>query len=177
MTHATDPQFSDEYNVPSAEAFGIVPSSDAPPMNATPAKPAAPVFEQEAEDSFRIAATSNLEELRGFYEAGSEAYETFAHAIRASFEEFATGIGQLNAKLMEFGQANAQSNLEFVTNAAGIRSVRDAVDLQAGYVRGQYAATSAQLQELQALTAAIAEKAASPFQQQFARYTQMFRSC
>jgi hypothetical protein len=177
MTHSNDLHSPDENSVPSAEAVGIAPASDAPPMNAVPAKPAARAFEREAEDSFRIAATSNLEELRGFYEAGSEAYETFAHAIRASFEEFATGIGQLNAKLVEFSQANAQSNLEFVTSAAGIRSVRDAVDLQAGYMRGQYAATSAQLRELQALTAAIAEKAASPFQQQFARYTQVFRSC
>jgi hypothetical protein len=174
MTHTPD-----EYDTStlSSDAADIAPAPSLP-MNSTPAAiPAIQAFEREAEDTFRIAATGNLEELRGFYEAGSEAYETFAHALRASFEEFAAGIGQLNAKLMEFGQANAQSNLEFVTNAAGIRSVRDAVDLQAGYVRGQYAATSAQLQELQALTAAIAEKAASPFQQQFARYTQMFRSC
>src|SRR5687767_1550671 len=116
MTHSNNTQSPDENNVPSAEAVGMVPASDAPPMNATPAKAAVQAFEREAEDSFRIAATSNLEELRGFYEAGSEAYETFAHAIRASFQEFATGIGQLNAKLMEFGQANAQSNLAFVTN-------------------------------------------------------------
>lgn len=176
MTHSNDTHFPDENNVPSAEAIGILPLSDAPPMNATPVKPAVvQALEREAEDSFRVAATGNLEELRGFYEAGNEACETFVHALRASFEEFATGIGQLNAKLMEFGQANAQSNLEFVTNAAGIRSVRDAVDLQTGYVRGQYDAASVQLRELQALTAAIAEKATSPFQQQFARYTQTLR--
>jgi hypothetical protein len=163
----------------SADAADIAPASDAPPMNGTPVAVPAVVqaFEREAEDSFRMAATGNMEELRGFYEAGSEAYETFAHALRDSFEEFATGISQFNAKLVEFGQANAQSNLEFVTHAAGIRSMREAVDLQAGYVRGQYDAAAAQLRELQTLAAAIAQKATSPFQQQFARYTQTFRSC
>lgn len=181
MTHAPVPHSTDESDAPSPTAgeADILPFSDTPPMNATPAAVPAAVqaFEREAEDSFRIAATGNLEELRGFYEAGSEACETFAHAIRASFEEFATGISQLNAKLMEFGQANAQSNLEFVTSVGAIRSMRDVVDLQAGYVRGQCDAASTQLRELQALAAEIAEKAASPFQQQFTRYTQAFRSC
>jgi hypothetical protein len=174
MTHSAD-----DYDAPSpsTNAGDSFVAPDGAPVNATPSAPAAKGFESDAEDSFRITATGNLGDLRGFCDAGSEAYETFAHAIRASFEEFATGLGQLNAKLMEFGRANAQSNFEFVTNAAGIRSMREAVDMQAGYVREQYDTASAQLQELQALTAEIAEKAVSPFQQQFARYTQMYRSC
>jgi hypothetical protein len=173
MTHSDD-----EYQTPSPSyATDAFPPADATPVPMPQTAPAVQAFEREAEESFRMAATGNLEELRGFYEAGSEAYETFAHALRASFEELATGIGQFNAKLMEFGRVNTQSNLEFVTSVAGVRSVRDAVDVQTGYLREQYDAASAQLRELQTLTAEIAEKATSPFQQQFARYTQMVRSC
>jgi hypothetical protein len=138
---------------------------------------AAPDFERNAEDSFRIAATGGLEKISGFYEAGAEGYEHFAHALRSSAEEIAAGIGQFNSKLMEFGSANAQSNLTYAANAAGIRSLQDAFEMQAAYLREQYDTASAQFRELQALATEIAGKAASPFQQQFLHYTQMIRSC
>jgi hypothetical protein len=124
---------------------------------------AARTFEANAEESFRIAGSEKLEDLHGFYAAGSEAYETIAHAVRASLEEVAAGFGLFNSKLLEFGRVNAENNVAFMQNIAGIRSVRDAVDLQTAYLRGQYEAAAAQLRELQTLTTEIAEKATAPF--------------
>ena len=100
-----------------------------------------------------------------------------SNAVRESLEEFAAGIGQFNSKLMEFGQVNARNNVAFVQNVAGIRNVREAVDVQTAYLREQLDAATTQLSELQALTTEIAEKAAAPLKQQFMRSTQMFRSC
>jgi hypothetical protein len=134
-------------------------------------------FEASAEESFRIAPPEKLEELQNFYAAGTEAYETISHAVRASFEEVAAGLGQFNTKLIEFGQINAQNNMAFAQSVAGVRSVRDAVDVQTAYLREQYDAAATQIRELQALTTEIAEKASAPLKQQFMRSTQMFRSC
>jgi hypothetical protein len=152
------------------------PSAPANENFVTQQTPAAHAFEQGAEDSFRIASATKLD-LDEFYSAGSEVYENLFHALRTSFEELATGISQLNWKLMEFGRVNAESNLAFVQNAAGIRNVREAVDVQTAHLREQYEAGVAQMRELQALTAEIAEKTAAPFKQQFERAGQMFRSC
>lgn len=134
-------------------------------------------FEANAEESFSIAGSEKLEDLQGVYAAGAESYETITQAVRTSVEECAAGLGQFNNKLMEFGRLNAQNNMAFMQNVAGIRSVRDAVDLQTAYMREQYEATAAQLRELQTLTAEIAEKATAPFKQQLANSTQIFRSC
>jgi hypothetical protein len=146
--------------------------------NASPRMtPASDAFDSSADESFRIAPVEKLEDLQQFYAAGTEACETIAQAMRTSLEEFAAGMGQLNNKLLEFGRVNAQNNMAFMQNVAGVRNVRDAVDVQTAYMRGQYDAAATQLRELQALSTEIAEKAAAPFKQQMIRSTQMFRSC
>ena len=134
-------------------------------------------FEASTEERFHIATSEKLDDPHGFYPTGADAYETMSNAVRESLEEFAAGIGQFNSKLMEFGQVNARNNVAFVQNVAGIRNVREAVDVQTAYLREQLDAATTQLSELQALTTEIAEKAAAPLKQQFMRSTQMFRSC
>jgi hypothetical protein len=159
---------------------GFPQSPDAATENLAPHVPLnVQAFEDSAAESFSIAASASgrLDDVQGMYTAGTEAYETIAHAVRASFEEVAAGFSEFNTKLMEFGRVNAQNNMAFMQSVAGVRSVRDAVDVQTAFMRGQYDAAATQLRELQALTTEIAEKAAAPFKQQFARSTQMFRSC
>jgi len=133
-------------------------------------------FEANAEESFRIAASDKPEDMQGFHIAGTEAYEAMSLAIRESLEELAAGMNQLNGKLMEFGRVNAQTNMAFVQNVAGVRTMSDAVGVQAAYLRDQYNAAAAQFHELQALTAEIAEKAAAPLKHQFINAAQMFRN-
>jgi hypothetical protein len=146
--------------------------------NAAPRlSPPADAFDASADESFRIAPVDKLEDLQQFYAAGTEACETIVQAMRTSLEEFASGMGQLNTKLMEFGRVNAQNNMAFMQSVAGVRNVRDAVDVQTTYMREQYEAAATQLRELQTLSTEIAEKAAAPFKQQMVRSTQMFRSC
>jgi hypothetical protein len=147
--------------------------------NAAPRLPLATddAFETSADESFRIAASEKLDDLHGFYAASTDACESIAQAMRTSLEVYVAGLGEFNSKLMEFGRVNAEHNMAFVQNVSGIRSVRDAVDVQTTYMREQYDAAAAQLRELQTLTTEIAEKAAAPFKQQFVRSTQMFRSC
>ncbi len=134
-------------------------------------------FEKHAEDSFRMAIGIRPENMGDLCSAASEAYETVSHAFRTSAEELATGMTQLNSKLLEFGRANAQSNLAFVRDFAGVRSVRDLVDLQTAYVSGQFTAMTKQLRELQTLTTDIAGKTTAPFKEQLTRAAQTGRMC
>ncbi len=96
-----------------------------------------------------MAIGSSAGTINDIYEATSEAYETAAQALRTSAQEFATGFTRLNWKLLEFGRANAQTNLEHMRSMAGVRTMRDFVDLQTAYMRGQYNALTAQFRELQ----------------------------
>jgi hypothetical protein len=134
-------------------------------------------FERQAEDSFRMAVGSSTQTMAGFYEATTDAYETASQALRASTQEFATGLAQLNWKLLEFGRLNAQSNFDFVQSISRARTVRDLVDLQTAYMRGQYDALNNQFRELQTLTAALAGKTAAPLKEQLTRATQLPRIC
>jgi hypothetical protein len=133
--------------------------------------------EETLGESFSIEPHDKPDDLQAMYAANTEAYDTVSQALRSSLEEIAAGVSQFNWKLIEFGRANAQSNMAFVQNVAGVRSVRDAVDVQTAFLREQYDAAAGQLRELQALSTDIAEKAAAPFKQQFMRQTQIFRIC
>lgn len=134
-------------------------------------------FERQAEDSFRMAVGSTAETVSDFYNSTTEAYEGAAQAMRASAEGFASAITQLNWKLFEFGRVNAQNNMNFVREVAGVRSMRDLVDVQTAYMRGQYEALTTQLRELQTLTTELAGKTSEPFKEQIARTTQLPRIC
>lgn len=134
-------------------------------------------FEQQAEDSFRMALGRNAEGVRDFYSAATEACETAADAMRVSAEQLAAGMTALNMKLFEFGRANAQQHLTYMQHVAGARSVRDLVDVQASYVREQCDALTRQLHELRDLSTEIAGKTAEPFKDQFVRAAQRGRMC
>jgi hypothetical protein len=133
-------------------------------------------FERHAEDSFRMAAGANADTVEGFYAAASEAYESASDAFRASAETFASGVAQLNWKLLEIGRRNAETNLDYMRSVSGARSVRDLVDAQTAYMREQYEAMTAQLRELQSLTTELASKTAAPFKEPIARASQPQRN-
>ena len=134
-------------------------------------------FERQAEDSFRMAVGGSTQTMADFYEATTEACETASEALRASTQEFATGLAQLNWRLFEFGRLNAQSNFDFVQSISRARTMRDVVDLQTAYMRGQYDALTNQLRELQTLTTALAGKTTAPLKEQLTRVTQLPRIC
>lgn len=201
MTHSADefetnPPFSSPCSAPPIEPVSEQPASegdhDLTPEHGSGPEPSTfadtvvqlPVassereqsFERQAEESFRMAIGSGAgASMDSFCSAASEAYENASHALRASAEELASGFTQLNSKLLEFSRANAQANLDFMRDFAGVRNPRDLLDVQANYLRGQFAALSSQLRELQALTTEIAGKTAAPFKEQFSRAAQTGR--
>jgi len=134
-------------------------------------------FEKQAEDSFRMAFGGNPKAVDSIVSAAGEACQNVALAMRSSAEEWMTGFTRINRRLFEFGQLNAQNGMDFMRAISGARTVRDAVDAQTAYLRGQYDAMTSQLRELQTLTTEVAGKTAQPFKDQFTRAAQLGRMC
>jgi hypothetical protein len=199
MTHPADDKyennepFSSPCDMPPLEPVGeqpappesaeTIPAAPSPAANENVAPPVQAAeqmrkdFERHAEDSFRMAAGANAETIDGFYAAATEVYENASEAMRASAETLASGIAQFNMKLLEIGRRNAESNLDYMRSVSGARTMRDLVDAQTAYMRGQYEAMTAQLRELQSLSTELAGKSAAPFQEQMVRATQLPRIC
>jgi hypothetical protein len=126
-------------------------------------------------DTVRVAASGNAEKVADVYAGSTEAYDAASQAMRASAEQFASAMAELNMKLFEFGRRNAESSLDFVRSVSGARNMRDLVDAQTAYLRGQYDALAGQLRELQTLTTELAGKTAEPLKQQITRAAQLPR--
>jgi hypothetical protein len=131
-------------------------------------------FERDADEIVRMAAASNAAAtVEDLCAGAAETYETVSQTLRTSSEELTTAFTQLNWKLFEFARMNAEANLNFVRQVAGVRNVRDLVDVQTAYMRGQYDALTSQLRELQTLTTEIAGKTTAPLQHQLTHATQL----
>lgn len=131
---------------------------------------------EEAGAQADFAVSNTLAQVEERYTDAAQAYETSSEVVRSSFEEIAMSMNQLSWKLMEFARINAQNNFDFARDYASVRSVPDVVQLQTAYMRRQYDLFTAQMQELQSLTAKIAQKSAAPLKDQFIRTSQAFRS-
>lgn len=176
-----------DVNAPADETVATQQSNVAPYGNVVTMPPAqqAPApfsaaqknFERQAEDSFRMALGSNAQTMGEVYNAATEAYANVSEALRASAEGFAAGLVQLNMKLFEFGRANAQSNLAYMVDVSGVRSLRDLVDIQTAYMRGRYDTLTSQARELHLLTTELAGKTAAPLNEQARRAAQLPRIC
>jgi len=152
-----------------------VPSLEVPVTSEVTA-PVTEAVQEAAENSVNRATGKALAHMDDVNSAASDAYATSSQATRDGFHEVADVISQLNWKLMQFAGASAQSNLDFMRNYAGARTMSDFMELHAAYIRRQYEMYTGQMQELQSLTAEISGKAAAPFKEQFSIAAQMFRS-
>jgi hypothetical protein len=66
-------------------------------------------------------------------------------------------------KMVEFAQANAQSNFEFACECAFARSLPDVLNVQTAYAQRQFQLLTAQIEDLRAITADIAATGSAPF--------------
>jgi hypothetical protein len=128
-------------------------------------------FERDAD--MIAAAAPTPEDLHA---GASETYETVSQTLRVSTEGLTTAFTQLNWKLFEFARLNAEANFNFVRQIAGVRSMRDLVDVQSAYMRSQYDSLTSQLRELQTLSTEMTAKSTAPLAQPFSRATQLPRS-
>lgn len=91
-------------------------------------------------------------------ECAMHVFEQASHRMKAAIDEAGAGATMVTLKLVEFARANTQNSLDLARDYASVRSVPDALNVQASYVRRQFALLTAQAEELRRLTAELTER-------------------
>jgi len=93
-------------------------------------------------------ATSGLNQAREAYEKVRSSAEALSNSVGTSGEAAARGIQAFSQTLIDALQANADSTLGFMKSMAGVRSVSEAVELQARHARTHFEAVTEQAKAL-----------------------------
>jgi hypothetical protein len=115
-----------------------------------------------AED-LRAAVEEGVSKSEAACEGALHVFEHASHTMKTALDEAGAGATMLTFKLVEFAQANTQNTLDLARDYAAVRSIPDALNVQAAYIRRQFALLTAQTEELRRLTAKLTEKTAAPF--------------
>lgn len=131
---------------------------DVPPVKAAPASIAAVQLSASLPAGFvpgaalpkamQEFATSGLNQAREAYEKARSSAEALSNSVGTSGEAAARGIQAFSQTLIDALQANANSTLGFMKSMAGVRSVSEAVELQARHARTHFEAVTEQAKTL-----------------------------
>ncbi len=113
----------------------------------------------EIPNSVRDIAGKSLEQARDAYGRLVESARQAQEMVNKSTEVFATGAKEVNDKLFSFAETSAKASFEAATRLAKARDVKEIMEIQTSFARGQIEAYTAQAQELSRILAAAAAKA------------------
>ncbi len=113
----------------------------------------------EIPNSVRDIAGKSLEQARDAYGRLVESARQAQEMVNKSTEVFATGAKEVNDKLFSFAENNAKASFDAATRLAKARDVKEMMEIQTSFARGQIEAYTAQAQELSRILAAAAAKA------------------
>lgn len=113
----------------------------------------------EIPSSVRDIAGKSLEQARDAYGRLVESARQAQEMVSKSTEVFATGAKEVNEKMFSFAESNAKAGFEAATRLAKARDVKEMMEIQTSFARGQIEAYTAQAQELSRILASAAAKA------------------
>jgi phasin len=113
----------------------------------------------EIPNSVRDIAGKSLEQARDAYGRLVESARQAQDMVSKSTEVFASGAKEVNEKLFAFAESNAKAGFDAATNLAKARDVKEIMEIQTSFTRGQIEAYTAQAQELSRILAAAAANA------------------
>jgi hypothetical protein len=157
----TDPQPTAS-DAAGEEADTGIGTADAP-GDAAPETPAdetlsAETDEEQTTEQLRQAVLDSLAQQEEKREEAMALFERISGDFSARMAAARTDAAAFSLKLMEFAQANAQSNFELARGYSNARSIPEIFTVQADYLKRQLELLNAQARELQAMTAKVAAK-------------------
>ncbi len=117
-------------------------------------------------EGLRVAVQDGVAHSEAAYEGTLHVFEEASHRMKAALDEAGTGATVLAFKLVEFVQANADSTLDLARDYAAVRTLPDAINVHAAYLRRQFDLLAAQAEEFRRIGAELTSKAAAPFETQ-----------
>lgn len=89
-------------------------------------------------------------------------------AVRTSLEAAGTGVRDVNLKVLEFVQADANTYFDTVKKVATAKSVKEALEIQSAYVRSQFETGVKNIRTVRELAAEATRDAFKPVRDGFA---------
>lgn len=88
--------------------------------------------------------------------------------VRSSIEVAGTGIRDVNLKVIEFVQADANAYFEVVKKVATAKSIKEALEIQGDYIRAQFKTGVKNVRTVRELATEAAKDAFKPVREGFA---------
>lgn len=129
------------------------------------AKAAAPVIVPGAEALPKVlkgVATTNVATARDAFAVARQSTEAFAVGFGSGGEAAAKGMKSFQAALMEAIQANTDATLGYWRSLSEVKTLSDAIELQAHTARRQFEALSAQAKTLAGIASRTAQETTAP---------------
>jgi len=116
---------------------------------------------------FEQTGNTGLAQARDAYATLKHSAETLSTSFGTSGEAAARGIKSLSATMLEHMQVNADATLGFLRAMAGVKSVSEAIELQARHARQQFETVTAQAKTLAGIVNRTASETAEPVRKAF----------
>ncbi|MFO1147608.1 MAG: TIGR01841 family phasin [Alsobacter sp.] len=112
-------------------------------------------------------AHSGLDQAREAYQKARTSAETLTHGVGSSGEAAAKGVQDFSRTLIDAIQANTDATLGFLKAMSGVRSLSEAVELQARHARTQFESVTEQAKTLAGIANRTVTETTQPVRQAF----------
>ncbi len=112
-------------------------------------------------------AATGLNQARDAYQKARTSAETLTSSVGSSGEAVARGIQEFSRTLIDALQANTDATLGFMKSMAGVRSVSEAVELQARHARSHFEAVTEQAKALAGIANRTVSETTAPVRKAF----------
>jgi phasin len=116
----------------------------------------------DAAANMREMTEQNVERARAAYDNFKDSAQETVDLLDGSANAFKTGSADINAKAVEFAQANVNSSFEFARKAFAVKDVHEFVELQSQFAQNLFQTYTKQAQDLSQLSVKVAEKTSKP---------------
>jgi phasin len=157
----------------------VAPAEAKPAAPATKAKPEVTVTSVSASiglpfvptgalpKAMQELATSSLDQAREAYQKARTSAETLSHSVGSSGEAAAKGVQDFSRTLIDAIQSNTDATLGFLKAMSGVRSLSEAVELQARHARTQFESVTEQAKTLAGIANRTVTETTQPVRQAF----------
>jgi len=142
-----------------------------------------------AQDAFAIPSLSALEvppvirdiaensvaQTKEAYEKIKASAEEATSILGSSIEKTRDGVAQLNAKAIEAARANTEAAMTHAKDVIAVKSLSEAIELQAAFTKNQINAMQDQVKTFQEITAKITEETTAFYKLAFQKTTEAFK--
>jgi phasin len=116
----------------------------------------------EFPEAFRQLAEQGLTQAKDAYTRMRTAAEEATDLMEDTYTTATKGAAEFNLRALEAVRANVNAGFDFAREMAGTKTLAEAVELSASYMRKQFDALSSQTKDLSLLAQRIATEAAEP---------------